>query len=205
MRSSFPRFLPAVCLGLGSLFLSLTVTPAFAQKNKKAAPTEAGGDKSLEKQSAWEQKVMGQDGEKEADRKKIAAAQKMAAEAKKNPPPEPAVHHKDPSKEGVNAKRESSIGLPIESEEAEKNSPKKTTVAKKAAAPSSSSNDELGALVAASLASDKKAEAAEKTSSASDSSGKSRGRKGKKGKAASASAKTDAQPSSLDRMFAGGK
>jgi len=142
---------------------------------------------------------MGQDGEKEADRKKIAAAQKMAAEARKNPPPEPAVHHKDPSKEGVNAKRESSIGLPIESEEAEKSTPKKT-VAKKAAAPANSGNDELGALVAASLASDKKAEEAEKTPS---SGGKARAAKGKKAKATAA--KADAQPSSLDRMFAGGK
>ena len=199
MRSRFSRLVPVACLGLGTLFLSLTATPAFAQKNKKPAAASEAGNGSIEKQSAWEQKVMGQDGEKEADRKKIAAAQKMAAEAKKNPPPEPVVHHKDPSKEGVNAKRESSIGLPIESEEAEKTAPRKP-VAKKAAGPSSApANDELGALVAASLASDKKAEDAEKSSSASA----KHAAKGKKGKATSA--KADPPPSSLDRMFAGGK
>jgi len=199
MRSRFSRLVPVACLGLGTLFLSLTATPAFAQKNKKPAAASEAGNGSIEKQSAWEQKVMGQDGEKEADRKKIAAAQKMAAEAKKNPPPEPVVHHKDPSKEGVNAKRESSIGLPIESEEAEKSAPRKP-VAKKAAGPSSApANDELGALVAASLASDKKAEDAEKSSSASA----KHAAKGKKGKATSA--KADPPPSSLDRMFAGGK
>jgi len=201
MRSRFSRLVPVACLGLGTLFLSLTATPAFAQKNKKqpAAASEAGNG-SIEKQSAWEQKVMGQDGEKEADRKKIAAAQKMAAEAKKNPPPEPVVHHKDPSKEGVNAKRESSIGLPIESEEAEKSAPKKAVAKKAAPASSAPANDELGALVAASLASDKKAEEAEKSSA---SGAKGHAAKGKKGKATSA--KADPPPSSLDRMFAGGK
>jgi hypothetical protein len=203
MRSRFSPLLPAACLGVGSLFVSLTATPAFAQKNKKPAASAEAGNGSIEKQSAWEQKVMGQDGDKEADRKKIAAAQRMAAEAKKNPPPEPAVHHKDPSKEGVNAKRESSIGLPIESEEAEKSAPKKTVAKKSGTASSGSSNDELGALVAASLANDKKAEAADSSSS---SSGSARAGKGKKGRAAKApAAKADTQPSSLDRMFAGGK
>jgi len=198
MRSRFSRLMAVACLGFGALFL--TVRPALAQKNKKpATPTTEAGNGSIEKQSAWEQKVMGEDGEKAADRKKIAAAQKMAAEAKKNPPPEPVVHHKDPSKEGVNAKRESNIGLPIESEEAEKGAPKKA-VAKKSAAPSAPANDELGALVAASLASDKKADVAD--SSAADAS-KSRARKGKKGK--TTAAKADPPPSSLDRMFAGGK
>lgn len=199
MRSRFSRLVPVACLGLGVLFVSLTAAPAFAQKNKKPAAATEAGSGSIEKQSAWEQKVMGQDGEKEADRKKIAAAQKMAAEAKKNPPPEPVVHHKDPSKEGVNAKRESSIGLPIESEEAEKSAPKKTVAKKAAPASNSGANDELGALVAASLASDKKTEEAEKTPSAA----KGRASKAKKGKGTSA--KADTQPSSLDRMFAGGK
>jgi len=199
MRSRFSRLVPVACFGLGTLFLSLTATPALAQKNKKPAAAAEAGNGSIEKQSAWEQKVMGQDGEKEADRKKIAAAQKMAAEAKKNPPPEPVVHHKDPSKEGVNAKRESSIGLPIESEEAEKTAPKKT-VAKKAAPAGAPANDELGALVAASLASDRKAEDADKSAS---SNAKAHAAKGKKGKATSA--KADPAPSSLDRMFAGGK
>jgi hypothetical protein len=200
MRSRFSRLVPVACLGLGTLFLSLTATPAFAQKNKKPAAASEAGNGSIEKQSAWEQKVMGQDGEKEADRKKIAAAQKMAAEAKKNPPPEPVAHHKDPSKEGVNAKRESSIGLPIDSEEAEKTAPKKVAVKKAASASNAPANDELGALVAASLASDKKAEDAEKTSSGS---AKAHAAKAKKGKATSA--KADAQPNSLDRIFAGGK
>jgi hypothetical protein len=200
MRSRFPRLVAVACLGLGALFL--TVRPAVAQKNKKpATATEAGGG-SIEKQSAWEQKVMGEDGDKAADKKKIAAAQKMAAEAKKNPPPEPAVHHKDPSKEGVNAKRESNIGLPIASEEAEKNAPKKT-VAKKNTATASPANDELGALVAASLASDKKAEAADASAAEA---AKTQGRKGKKTKPSkTTAAKADPAPSSLDRMFAGGK
>lgn len=200
MRSRFSRLVPVACLGLGTLFVSLTATPAFAQKNKKPAAASEAGNGSIEKQSAWEQKVMGQDGEKEADRKKIAAAQKMAAEAKKNPPPEPVVHRKDPSKEGVNAKRESSIGLPIESEEAEKTAPKKVVAKKTAPASNAPANDELGALVAASLASDKKAEDADKSSPGS---AKAHAAKSKKGKATSA--KADAQPSSLDRIFAGGK
>jgi|GEM_PF-3236020 len=201
MRSRFSRLVPVACFGLGTLFLSLTAAPAFAQKNKKPAAAAEAGNGSIEKQSAWEQKVMGQDGEKEADRKKIAAAQKMAAEAKKNPPPEPVVHHKDPSKEGVNAKRESAIGLPIESEEAEKTASRKTVAKKAAPASSAPANDELGALVAASLASDRKAEEADKSAS---SNGKAHATaKGKKGKATSA--KADPAPSSLDRMFAGGK
>jgi hypothetical protein len=205
MRSRFPRVLPVVCLGLGGLVLSLMASPAFADSKNKKTATEAGGDKSIEKQSAWEQKVMGEDSAKKADMKKIAAAQKLAEEARKNPPPEPAVHHKDPNKEGARAKRESSIGLPIESEEAEKNTTKRAPVAKKVA-PSNSSNDELGALVAASLASDRKA-APPAADSASDSgsASKSHGRKSKSRGKVAAAPKADAAPSSLDRMFAGGK
>ena len=48
---------------------------------------------------------------------KQAAAQKLAEESKKNPPPEPAPKYKDPNKEGVRAKHEASIGLPIESDD----------------------------------------------------------------------------------------
>lgn len=204
MRSRFSRLMPAACLGLGSLFVTVAVSPAFAQKNKKPAPKEAVGT-SIEKQSAWEQKVMGDDSEKKAEMKKIAAAQKMAEEARKNPPPEPAVHHKDPSKEGVNAKREASIGLPIE-DDMDKPAHKKAPVAKKA--DTNEADDELGAFVAASLASEKKSEtAADEKSVASASPGrkvhgrKGKGRKGKPGKAAA----TDAQPNALDRMFGGGQ
>jgi len=177
--------------------LTLAAQPALAQKNKKAAPSEAGADKSIEKQSAWEQKVMGEDSAKKADAKKIANAQRLAEEARKNPPPEPAVHHKDPNKEGARAKREASIGLPIESEQETKNTPKKV-VAKKSE-PSGSANDELGALVAASLADEKKG-AASSTTASNDSGNRGRGKK-TKGRETTAKA----EPSSLDRMFAGGK
>lgn len=180
--------------------LTLVSGPAVAQPKNKKGPSssEAGGDKTIEKQSAWEQKVMGEDAAKKADMKKIAAAQKLAEEARKNPPPEPAVHHKDPNKEGVRAKGEASIGLPIESEQEKAKAPRKVAVAKKAE-PSGSANDELGALVAASLASDKKEAAS--TPAASESASRGHGRKGKGREAA---AKPAAAPSSLDRMFAGG-
>jgi hypothetical protein len=177
-----------VCLGTSTV----TAATAQAQPKTKTAATEVGGDKSIEKQSAWEQEVMGEDSAKQAEMKKIAAAQRLGEQARKNPPPEPVKKSKDPSKEGVHAKSEASIGLPIESEEAQKSQPKKSAVARKVE-PSSSANDELGALVAASLASEKKsAPAPTAETSSSD-----RGRKSKasKGKAA-------ANSSSLDRMFA---
>jgi hypothetical protein len=214
MQSRLFRSLSVVTAGLG-LGLIFASAPASAEpKNKSKSSTEAG-DKSIDKQMAWEQKVMGEDGAKKADMKKIAAAQKLAEESRKNPPPEPAPTHKDPNKEGVRAKHEASIGLPIESDEAPKSSgAKKTTVAKKSAAPSSSANDELGALVASSLASDKKAEAAENDSADSGGGGNARASRGKSHKArrakthgkatSTASAKPDA-PSSLDQMFAAGK
>lgn len=213
MQSRLFRSLSVVTAGLGLGLIFVSAPAAAEPKNKSKSSSEAG-DKSIDKQMAWEQKVMGEDGAKKADMKKIAAAQKLAEESRKNPPPEPAPTHKDPNKEGVRAKHEASIGLPIESDEAPRSSgAKKTTVAKKSAAPSSSANDELGALVASSLASDKKAEAAENDSADSGSSnarpsrGKShKGRRAKShGKATStASAKPDA-PSSLDQMFAAGK
>jgi len=194
MRSRISRLMLAVCLvGSGVMGLTLAARSAAAQPKKKATtPLEAGGDKSIEKQSAWEQKVMGEDDAKKADMKKIAAAQKLAEEARKNPPPEPVVHHKDPNKEGVRAKREASIGLPIESEqETKSNAPKKVAAAKKAEP--NSADDELGALVAASLASDKPAAASSPTSRD--------GGRGRKGKGQPAAAKS-AKPSSLDLMFA---
>lgn len=195
MHSRLSGLTLALCLGVSGLGLSIATSTAWAQPKNKKGPVEAG-DKSFEKQSAWEEKVMGEDGAKQADKKKIAAAQKLAEETRKNPPPEPVKKHKDPNKEGARAKNEASIGLPIESEEAQKTTPKKATVAKKAE-PGGSANDELGALVASSLASDKKADAAP----ASDASS-ARGHKSRtKGKAA---AKTE-EPSSLDRIFSAGK
>jgi hypothetical protein len=212
MQSRLSRSLFVVTAGLG-LGLVFASAPAAAEPKSKSKSSSEAGDKSIDKQMAWEQKVMGEDGAKKADMKKIAAAQKLAEESRKNPPPEPAPTHKDPNKEGVRAKHEASIGLPIESDEAPKsNSAKRATVAKKTAAPSSSANDELGALVASSLASDKKAEAAENDSADSEAStarpSRGKGHKGRRakahGKASTASAKPDA-PSSLDQMFAAGK
>lgn len=204
MRFRLARVMPLVCLGLSGFFAAT----ASAQPRSKKTPTEAGGDKSIEKQSAWEQRVMGEDGAKKADMKKIAAAQKLAEEARKNPPPEPAVHHKDPNKEGVRAKRESSIGLPIESEETEKAAVKKAPIAKKPA-PSNSANDELGALVAASLASEKKGASSADSGGSTDetsSVGRGRGRRARgRGKVSTSAPKPNAAPSSLDHMFAGDK
>lgn len=190
MQSKLSGLALALCLGGSGLMVSGSFQAAWAQPKgtTKKATVEAGSDKSIEKQSAWEQKVMGEDDAKKNDLKKIAAAQKLGAEARKNPPPEPPKKHKDPNKEGARAKSEASIGLPIESEEAEKARAKKV-VAKKAEQPSSDS-DELGALVAASLASDKKEAAATQSSS---------GKKGAKGKIAS---KGSSPPSALDKMFA---
>jgi hypothetical protein len=193
MHSRLSGLALALCLGVSGLGISVATSTAWAQPKSKKPPLEAG-DKSFEKQSAWEQKVMGEDGAKQADMKKIAAAQKLAEEARKNPPPEPVKKVKDPNKEGVRAKSEASIGLPIESEQAQKTTPKKATVAKKTD-PNGSANNELGALVASSLASDKKAEAA---APASDTKGHKNRTKGK------ASAKAE-EPSSLDRIFSAGK
>ena len=91
MHSRFFGLMLPLCLSVVGLSQG-GGAPAWGQPRKKAAASsEAGGDKSIEKQSAWEQKVMGEDGAKKADMKKIAAAQKLAEEARKNPPPEPAV------------------------------------------------------------------------------------------------------------------
>jgi hypothetical protein len=191
-------FALALCLGSSGLALSGSFSAAWAQPKSggKKGTVEAGSDKTIEKQSAWEQQVMGEDAAKKNDLKKIAAAQKLAEEARKNPPPpEPAKKHKDPSKEGARAKAEASIGLPIESEEAEKSRTKKPLAAKKVE-PSNPANDELGALVAASLASDKK-EAAMAPAPANATTSSSRGRSAK-GKTTTAKA----SGSSLDKIFA---
>ena len=185
----------ALCLGSSGLALSGSFSAAWAQPKGggKKGTVEVGSDKTIEKQSAWEQQVMGEDGAKKNDLKKIAAAQKLAEEARKNPPPpEPAKKHKDPSKEGARAKAEASIGLPIESEEAEKSQTKKPLAAKKVE-PTNSANDELGALVAASLASDKKEAATAPSSSA--------GSKGRPVKGKTTTAKAGGG-SSLDKIFA---
>jgi len=188
----------ALCLGSSGLALSGSFSAAWAQPKSggKKSTVEVGSDKTIEKQSAWEQQVMGEDGAKKNDLKKIAAAQKLAEEARKNPPPpEPAKKHKDPSKEGARAKAEASIGLPIESEEAEKSQSKKPLAAKKVE-PTNSANDELGALVAASLASDRKEAATAPSASRTASAGKGRSVKGKTTIAKAGGG------SSLDKIFA---
>jgi hypothetical protein len=211
MHSRFFGLMLPLCLGSLVGLSQVGESPAWGQPRKKTASSEAGGDKTIEKQSAWEQKVMGEDGAKQADMKKIAAAQKLAEEARKNPPPEPAPKYKDPNKQGARAKNEASIGLPIESEEAQKSQGKRTVVAKKAE-PSNSANDELGALVAASLASDKgdvrgggsTRSAARASDSGGGGRGKSRKLRASKGRS-SAAARSSDPPSSLDRIFAAGK
>ena len=171
---------------------------------KKSSAVEVGSDRTIEKQSAWEQKVMGDDGGKRADMKKIAAAQRLGDEARKNPPPEPPKKHKDPNKEGARAKSEAAIGLPVASDE--KAPPKRASVpaASKKTPHGDSANDELGALVATSLADDRKGRAPAPSASPAARTGNAavrgpRGR-GKHGKAAAA----PPAPSSLDRMFSAG-
>jgi len=141
-----------VALSVGLLCLGAS-SAALAKKPKAAAP--AKGETQVEQTLSWEQKVMGDDGGKRADLKKIAAAQRLGDEARKNPPPEPPKKHKDPNKEGARAKNEAAIGLPIASEEKARAKPAAPAPrpAGKKPAPGDSANDELGALVAASLAS----------------------------------------------------
>ena len=174
---------------------------------KKASGAEVGADHTMEKQSAWEQKVMGDDGGKRADMKKIAAAQKLGEDARKNPPPEPPKKHKDPNKEGVRAKNEAAIGLPIASDE--KSPAKRATsapVPSKKAWRGDSTNDELGALVASSLADDRKGGAAAgPVTGAPAAAGRGPGRGGKAhGKRGRTAAAAPAAASSLDRMFSAG-
>jgi len=148
---------------------------------------------------------MGDDGHKRADMNKIAAAQKLGEETRKNPPPEPPKKHKDPNKEGARAKNEATIGLPIASDQkapAKRATPAPPPPGKRAAARGNAANDELGALVASSLAEDRKGSAAAapatsppaRTGNAPGHGGKSRGKRVKAAAAPPA-------PSSLDRMF----
>jgi len=195
----------AVCLSAGG-----AGCPAVWAKPKpplkKPSGAEVGSDHTMEKQSAWEQKVMGDDGGKRADMKKIAAAQKLGEEARKNPPPDPPKKYKDPNKEGARAKNEAAIGLPIASDE--KSPPKRATsapVPAKKAARGDSSNDELGALVASSLADDRKGGAgAGPVTSAPAGAGRVGGRGGKAHGKRGRTAAAPAAPSSLDRMFSAG-
>lgn len=190
MRSKLLGYVIALTV---SLALS-SVAVAQPKKNRgKGSGDSVAGDKTIEKQMEWEKKVMGDDGAKAADMRKIAAAQKLADEAAKNPPPVQAPKPKDPNKEGVRAKQEAAIGLPIASDQ-ETRPARKSTNSKKTAAASPATNDELGALVATSLAEEKSTD----TSATSARHGKSTGRKGH------VSAKAT-PPSSLDQMFATSK
>lgn len=177
--------------------IGLTVAVAFSsvalgQGKGKGKSTEAG-DKTMDKQMEWEKSVMGADNAKAADAKKIANAEKIRKEALKHPPPIPAPKVKDPNKEGVRAKQEASIGLPIESDNY---SPAHKKAAAKKAAPTASDSDELGALVATSLAEHKHADAG----AVNRKNSKTEGRSGTAGKSRGKSA--GAPRSSLDDMFA---
>jgi len=186
MRSRFLGYVIALTVGVG---LSGS---AWAQKNRNKKEAD---DTTIEKQSEWEKKVMGGDAAKKNEMKKIAEAKRLADEAAKHPQPVAAPKPKDPNKEGVRAKQEAAIGLPIESDNEPAKVAKKNNAAKKAE-PSSSANDALGALVASSLAEDRSAEAA----------AKSKGGNRTKGGAAKGKGKTAASSgSSLDQMFAAGK
>lgn len=191
MRSKFLGYVISLTIGLAVSSVAL----AQPKGRSKGASSSASTDKTIDKQMEWEKKVMGDDSAKAADMKKIAAAQKLADEAARNPPPVQAPKPKDPNKEGVRAKQEAAIGLPIASDQ-ETRTRKSPGNSKKATAPASSSNDELGALVASSLAEEKSADVSnEKTAR-----GKGRG----KGNARSAG-KSGAAPSTLDQMFATSK
>src|SRR5690349_6651306 len=125
MRSKVLGYVIALTVGVG------LCGSAWAQKNRNKGSSETG-DKTIEKQSEWENKVMGEDAAKKAELKKIAEAKRLADEAAKHPQPVAAPKRKDPNKEGVRAKQEAAIGLPIESDNEpakvakKNNAPKKT-------------------------------------------------------------------------------
>ncbi len=203
MRSKFLGYVMAITVGLAA-------SPnAFAQPKHRGKAAATSGDKTMDKQMEWENKVMGDDHGKASDMRKIAAAQKLADEAAKNPPPVPAPKVKDPNKEGVRAKQEAAIGLPIASDNPV-GSPRKAGNFKKSAAPKSSADDELGALVASSLA-EEKAAPSEARASGGIQGGASRHAKARGPRASGGNArakgrpKSDAAPGSLDSMFAATK
>ncbi len=195
MRSKYLGYVIALTVGFA---LSAV---AHAEPKNRGKASASDGDKSIDKQMEWEKKVMGDDGGKAADMRKIAAAQKIADEAAKRPPPIQAPRVKDPNKEGVRAKQEAAIGLPIASDQEIRTPKKGGGNSKKAAEPKSSANDELGALVASSLAEEKAPDSHARATRAHASQTNS-GARGAKGKAR---AKTAAAPSSLDQMFAASK
>jgi hypothetical protein len=210
MRLVMPAVV-VVCLSAGGSGLGPARVPAAWARSKPSAkkPSGAevgsGSDRTLEKQSAWEQKVMGDDGRKRADMNKIAAAQKLGEETRKNPPPEPAKKYKDPSKEGARAKSEATIGLPIASDQ--KSPARKATPAPagKKAARGTPANDELSALVTSSLDEDrKKGAAVVPATNAPGRPGPAPGRGKARGKRGRTSAAAPPAPSSLDRMFSAG-
>jgi len=199
MRSKFLGFALAIALGLGLAAAGNVV----AQPKSHAKSSEVGGDKTIDKQLEWEKKVMGDDGGKAAEIRKINAAQKMADDAAKRPPPVQAPKVKDPNKEGVRAKQEAAIGLPIASDQETRVSKKadgRTSASHKKGAEKSSANDELGALVATSLAEEKSTDVRSGGAQNASPSGKiGRGAKGK------GRVKPAAAPSTLDQMFANSK
>ena len=182
MRSKVLSSVIALTLGVGFC------GSAGAQPKNRNKSSDVG-DKTIEKQSEWENKVMGEDAAKKSEMKKIAEAKRLSEEAAKHPQPVAAPKPKDPNKEGVRAKQEAAIGLPIESEAEQAKVARKNTGPKKAAEPTSSANDALGALVASSLAEEKTAESRGK-GNRTKGGGKSKGK---------------APTSSLDQMFATGK
>jgi hypothetical protein len=193
MRSKVLGSLIALSMSFG---ISTIVQAQHKTRSKGAGPL---AEKTIDQQMEWEKKVMGDDHAKQADLRKIAAAQKLANESAKHPPPIAAPKVKDPSKEGVRAKQEAAIGLPIESDLRSGKSTK-TSSAKKIAETRSSSDDELGALVATSLAEERSGGAGPATAVRPNRTkggsgggmklkGKNRGRAG-------------GEPSALDQMFA---
>ena len=204
MRSKSLGYALAFAFGLGLTAAGNVV----AQPRSHARSSEVGGDKTIDKQLEWENKVMGDDGGKAAEIRKINAAQKMADEAAKRPPPVQAPKVKDPNKEGVRAKQEAAIGLPIASDQearvskVSKTADGRTSASHKKSAQPSSANDELGALVATSLAEEKSTDVRSSGAQNASASGKiGRGAKGKgKGRV-----KPAAAPSTLDQMFANSK
>src|SRR5450432_2569782 len=113
MRSKFLGFALAIALGLGLAAAGNVV----AQPKSHAKSSEVGGDKTIDKQLEWERKVMGDDGGKAAETRHIHSAHKLADDAAKRPPPVHAPKVNDPHKEGVRAKQDAAIGLPIPSDQ----------------------------------------------------------------------------------------
>jgi hypothetical protein len=208
MRSKLLGYVIAFTVGYG---LSGYASAQPRNRNgDRSGGTKAGSDKTIDKQMEWEKRVMGDDSAKSSDLRKIAAAQRLADEAAKHPPPIAAPKVKDPSKEGVRAKQEAAIGLPIASDQNNPAPRKSTGPAKKTAQPSSSGHDELGALVAASLAQEKSADApatsrGNKHQARAGASSPRAGDKSRaKGRSRGAKSSGDgSSPSSLDQMFAG--